>query len=154
MKKLVIVGVILVVAANAGTIWYVNHQMIGMQKTVSELKSLAIKLPPEFESKLEGDLTSIVAGVRSSTDKTIAEMAPSVRRAILGANSNLVEMCRSKVLGNEVEADLSYQKAIQALNAGEVSLAKLYCMNAINHSPTKKLYFETLASHRRKIAQA
>jgi len=144
MKKLVIVGVILVVAANAGTIWYVNHQMLGMQKTVSDLKSLAIKLPPEFEDKLKGDLSSIIAGVRSSTDKTIAEMSPSVRSAIIGANSNLVEMCRSKVLGNEVEAELSYQKAVQALQDGDVSLAKLYCMNAINHSPTKKLYFEKL----------
>ena len=211
------------VAANVATVLYVNQQMLGMQKTVSEMKGLTIKLPSQFESKLERDLSSVIAGVKNSTDNKVASIATEVngavtdmkqnvadanvaatnayakmtsmirpsmenlfatittevncavtdmkqnavdvkesaakgfdeitlemRSAILGVSSNLVEMCRSKVLGNELEAERSYQKAVQVLDEGDFELAKLYCMNAINHSPTKKLYFEKLLEISRK----
>ncbi len=179
MNKKVVIGIVFIVAVNAVTVFYVNRQVFGLQQTVRELRGLAIKLSPEFESKLERDLRAVVEGVKASTDNTVAsiapavksvvkgmeqtvadvklsadnavaEMTPTVQTAILNASSNLVEMCRSKVLGNELEAERSYQKAIQVLDEGDFVLAKLYCMNAINHSPTKKLYFEKLLEISRK----
>ena len=258
MNKKVVISVALMVVANLTTVFYVNQQMLGMQKAVSEMKGLAIKLPPELESKLKRDLGELVKGVKSTTDNALAstmtdvncvvtdmkqnvvamkgaadeacakltpavqssvenllgsittdvncvvtemeqnvaaikgsadeacaKLTPVVRSsvenllgsittdvncvvtdmkqnvadakesaekafaeatrmmqsAILEASSNLVGMCRLKVLGNELEAERSYQKAVQALADGDFALAKLYCMNAINHSPTKKLYY-------------
>lgn len=179
MNKKVVIGIALMVAVNVATVFYVNRQVFGLQQTVRELRGLAIKLSPEFESKLESDLSAVVEGVKTSTDNTVASIAPAVKSVVNGmertvadmklsadnavaemtptmqtaihnASSNLVEMCRSKVLGNELEAERSYQKAIQALDEGDFVLAKLYCMNAINHSPTKKLYFEKLLEISRK----
>ncbi len=261
MNKKALLGVVLVVVANVATVLYVNQQMLCMQKTVSDIKGLAVKLPPQFESKLEGDLRDVVKGVKSSTDnavaaitidvtrvvtdikqnvadakkaadeayakitpmvqssmestfasittdvnrvvadmkqnvvgakeaankayakmtpmvqssmesmlasittdvnrvvagmkqnvsgakesaeKTFGEVSRMMQAAIFDASSNLVEMCRSKVLGNELEAERAYQKAVQVLDEDDLVLAKLYCMNAINHSPTKKMYFEKL----------
>lgn len=143
-NKKVVIGIALIVVVNLATLFYVNQQVFGLQQTVRELRGLSIKLPPEFESKFESDLSAIVAGVKTSADNAVAEMAPTVQYAIHNASSNLVEMCRSKVLGNELEAERAYQKAIQVLDDGDFVSAKLYCMNAINHSPTKKLYFEKL----------
>lgn len=173
MNKKVIASVFFMVVVNLVAIFYINHKMLGMQKTVNEMKGLAIKLPPSLESELEGKLNGLVEDVKSSTDNAVASVTTDVNRivvdmkdnvvdakkttknafddvtqmmqsAILDASSNIVEMCRSKVLGNELEAARSYQKAVQVLNDGDFALAKLYCMNAINHSPTQKLYFEKL----------
>ncbi len=217
MNKKVIASMSLMVVANLVTVFYVNHQMLGMQKTVDEMRCLTIQLPPELESKLEGDLDKLVQSITNSAnnavasittdvngvvadmkqdvvatkktaDEAYARLTPMVQSlteslfvsvttdvnrvvadmkhnvvdakksteeafgdatqmmhsAILDASSNLVRMCRSKVLGNELEAERSYQKAVQVLDDGDFALAKLYCMNAINHSPTKKLYFEKL----------
>ena len=261
MDKKVVTGVVLMVVVNLTTLLYVNYQMHGMQKTISELNGRPVKLSPEFETNLKEGLDTVVASVKDSTDNAVvpittdvshavAEMKQNVaaakesmeetctklplmmqasmgsslasitadvshvvadmkqnvaaakesmdetcaklplmmqasmgsslasittdvgnvvadikrnaitaqetannafnnaahmmRAAIFAASSNLVEMCRLKVLGNELEADKSYQKAVQVLKEGDFALAKLYCMNAINHSPTKKLYFEKL----------
>lgn len=144
MNKKIVIGIVVMVVVNMATSFYVNRQVFGLRQTVRELKGLNIRLPPEFESRLESDLSAVVEGVRTSADKAIAEMKPIMQMAILNTSSNLVEMCRSKVLGNELEAEKSYQKSIQAFNKGDFLLAKIYCMNAINHSPTRKLYFEKL----------
>ena len=144
MNKKIVIGIVIMVVVNMATVFYVNRQVFGLRQTVRELKGLNIKLPPEFESRLESDLSTVVEGVRTSADKSIAEMKPTMQMAILNTSSNLVEMCRSKVLGNELEAERSCQKAIQAIDKGDFLLAKIYCMNAINHSPTRKLYFEKL----------
>ena len=118
MKKLLILGVGLLVAANAFTIYYTNRQMHGLKQTIADLQGVSIKLPPALEARLES--------------------------MIVGAESNIVEMCRSRVLGNKIEADLAYQKAVRSLGKGDLAMAKIYCMNAINHSPTKKVYFKKL----------
>ena len=172
-NKKVVIGIVFMVVVNLATLFYVNRQVFGLQQTVRELRGLAIKLSPEFETKLEGELRAVVAGVKASTDNTVAAITPAVKSVVKGmeqtvadvklsadnavaevsptmqtaihkVSSNLVELCRSKVLGNELEAERAYQKAIQVLDDGDFVLAKLYCMNAINHSPTKKLYFEKL----------
>ena len=173
MNKKVVTSVVLMVVVNLATVCYVNQQMVGMRKTVSEMKGLAIKLPPKLESELEEDMKGLIKGVKSSTDNAVASITTDVncvvtdmkqnvsdakesaekafgeatrmmQSAILDASSNLVGMCQAKVLGNELEAERSYKKAVQALADGDFALAKIYCMNAINHSPTKELYFKKL----------
>ena len=80
------IGIALMVAVNVATVFYVNRQVFGLQQTVRELRGLAIKLSPEFESKLESDLSAVVEGVKTSTDNTVASIAPAVKSVVNGMN--------------------------------------------------------------------
>ena len=92
------------------------------------------------------DSSNMVEMCRSKVLGDAQEAERSYQKAIevLEASSNMVEICQAKVLGNELEAEKSYQKAMQALRDGDLPLAKLYCINAINHFPAHKQFFEKL----------
>ena len=147
----------------------VNYVVADMKQNVMDAKESAneayAKMIPMVQSSMESmrvsittnvncvvaDMKQTVAAAKESAEKAFGETTRMMQSAIIVASSNLVEMCRLKVLGNELEADRSYQKALQVLKEGDFALAKLYCMNAINHSPTRKLYFEKLIEVSAKV---
>ena len=152
MNRNVVIGVALIAAINVATVFCVARQVCVLQQTVRDLNGLAVTLPPEFESRLEWDLKAVVADVKTSADKAVASVAPTVqsavndmertvanvkesaskavaempsemRAAIVDVSSNLLEV------GNVRGAERAYQEAGQVLemssNMGEICQTKV-----------------------------
>lgn len=144
MKIVYTLVLMLLVGINAATAWFVYQQMMEVKSEVKAVRDMPLTLPPAFESKFERDVNAIVAGVKESATKTMSDVKPSVEELLAAVQTNMLDMCKAKVLGNEIEAERAFALAERAIGGGDLPLAKIYCMNAINHSPTRKKYFQRL----------
>ena len=81
-NRKIVIGMVFIVVVNLATLIYVNRQVFCLQQTIKELRGLSIKLPPEFESKFESDLTAVVAGIKTSADNVVASIVPEVKSVI------------------------------------------------------------------------
>lgn len=142
---------VLILGVNVFACWYIvlkgveiDQRTKDVKLVVESLKGIPVNLPLEFRAKFERDLETIAESAREGMKVKIEDVIPRVDSELSNVTVDIKRMCQSKVLGNEVEAEQSYVKAVECLAVDDIDMAKVYCMNAINHSPTKKLYFEKL----------
>jgi len=87
-------------------------------------------------SALEGRVADMFGGV--------TEKFEGVAGKFEGMAVALNEMAGRKIAGNEVAAVEAFKAAVEFAEKGDWVLAKLYCLNAINHAPGMTGYYTEL----------
>ena len=98
--------------------------------------------------KHRSDLTKHFDNLKKETkDQTAAafrELKEENKREIQKFAKGIDALARQKIAGNEVAAEDAFKKALEFEKKGDLQSAQLYCLNAINHAPNKKQYFDVL----------
>lgn len=97
-------------------------RMGAAEKAIKNFEKLQIALPPELHKNIE-----------EKWEQESGKIAASV--ALLA---------KQKIAGNELAAEEAFKTATALMKKGDFTSARLYCLNAINHAPDKKQYFDTL----------
>ena len=97
-------------------------RMGAAEKAIKNFEKLQIALPPELHKKIE--------------EKLVQESGKIVASVAL--------LAKQKIAGNELAAEEAFKTATALMKKGDFTSARLYCLNAINHAPNKKQYFDTL----------
>ena len=97
----------------------------------------------EQATKEISDAAKVFSGTLSAT---FAEIKKANQTQVEQATKEISALARQKIIGNETAAREAYEKAQEYVSKGDFAMARLYCLNAINHAPNKKAYFETLIS--------
>lgn len=128
-KNVLITGLLLLVLiafiVNALVIVWLNK----IDAHIDKMAEIRISLPPELQKKIAANYES----------------------ALKDTTTRLAELSKQKIAGNEVAADKAFQKVQQCVENGDLVAAKIYCLNAINHAPDRKQYFEELMKIQQKF---
>lgn len=141
MVKNILIGVVIV---NIVAIVYSARELPKLRDELR--KRNTVSLSPQLEERLGHEIGDVVTNVACLANKAMQEVISNSATGIDRVTSDCRTLARERILGNEDAAERAYEFAEKALDAKEpdLPLARLYCMNAINHSPTQKKYFERL----------
>ena len=162
------VGVLFIFSVVLSIVLY--QQQKNTREAVEKINTLQVKLPDALQQKCEqifvARTNETFAGISKENQTQITQATKEISAAaksfsgtssailaeIKKANQTQVEqatkeisaLARQKIIGNEAAAREAYEKAQEYVQKGDYVMAELYCLNAINHAPNKKAYFETL----------
>lgn len=85
-------------------------------------------------------LNRIVSEIRAKYDKELGEVV-----------QNIAEMSAREIVGNKQAAREAMEAADRAVAGKKFPEAKIFCLNAINHSPNELVYFQRLVEIQKKI---
>ena len=94
----------------------------------------------EIANNLSDMAKQKIADNETANQKTVEEAQKRFEEI---ANS-LSDMAKQKIMGNEIAAEEAFKAAQQFVENDDLVSAKIYCLNAINHAPDQKRYFEEL----------
>lgn len=96
------------------------------------------------QERLNNEITASTKRFSNTVDAAFTEIKRENQKRIEQATKEIAALAKQKISGNEVVAREAYEKAQDYMQKGNFAMARLYCLNAINHAPNKKAYFETL----------
>ena len=90
------------------------------------------------------ELSDSAKNIERELINSFKQTAGNSRQKIDNISADIERLVRQKILHDENAAKQAHEEALRLLKAGKPSAAKIYCLNAINHTPGKKQYFESL----------
>jgi len=113
-----------------------------LEQSMNDVKQIKVSLSPELEQKVETAVSTSIKKVESTNEQVLSQFKQNYESKINAVVSEISEMAKSKIKGNEVAAERAFLTALRLVAEKKDQLAKIYCLNAINHMPYKKQYFE------------
>lgn len=113
-----------------------------LKEQADQLAGLKQKLDQNYEQALKEQSVKLTVFQQKITANYASALTETV--------TLLTELSKQKIAGNEIAAENAFKLALQCVKNNDLPAAKLYCLNAINHAPDRKQYFEELM----KIQQA
>ena len=92
------------------------------------------------------ELSDNAKNIEKELINSFKQAADNSKQKIDNISADIERLVRQKILHDENAAKQAHEEALRLLKAGKPSAAKIYCLNAINHTPGKKQYFESLIS--------
>ncbi len=92
------------------------------------------------------ELSDSAKNIERELINSFKQTADNSKQKIDNISADIERLTRQKILHDENAAKQAHEEALRLLKAGKPSAAKIYCLNAINHTPGKKQYFESLIS--------
>lgn len=162
------VGVLFIFSVVLSIVLY--QQQKNTREAVEKIKALQVNLPDGLQRKCEEafaartnetfagiskenrkqitqaakEISDVAKGFSGTSSALLAEIKQGNRKQIDQATKEIAALAKQKIIGNEAAAREAYEKAQEYVQKSDYAMAELYCLNAINHAPNKKAYFETL----------
>ena len=118
-----------------------------VKSSEEENRNLIKKYQNDFENLLKTFAESVKASEKrheNMVTAAFAKMDLENRKQIDQATKGIISFAKQKISGNESAAREAHEKAQEYLKKRDFVMARLYCLNAINHAPDNKVFFETL----------
>jgi hypothetical protein len=109
------------------------------EESASQLKEMASRLD-DMKLQIEKEIASGLADIRQCSDATNAYQKLMEIMAASGSRDG----DNKHALANALAAEDAYARAVDNLKNGDKGMAKIYCLNAINHLPSQLKYFQKL----------
>ncbi|MBO7329202.1 MAG: hypothetical protein J6W00_10580 [Lentisphaeria bacterium] len=120
-----------------------SHQAVLQKQTnimLAHLKSIEKK----HSDQLNTHLKSLQKAADRATLAIFQKIREDNKREMQKIAANVALLAKQKIAGNELAAEEAFKTATALMKKGDFTSARLYCLNAINHAPNKKQYFDTL----------
>lgn len=131
------------------------EQALSESSQAAAIYEQALKKQADQLAELQKRIDRDYAQASKDQSVKLAELQQKIisnhESALKDTTIQLAELSKQKIAGNEVAADKAFQLAQQCVRNGDLIAAKIYCLNAINHAPDKKQYFEELMKIQEKF---
>ncbi len=107
----------------------------------------------KIKAQNEQTLQEISAETKTAVDAIVAEIRAKYDAELNRVVLEISEMSKNEIAGNELAARDALRAADQALSEGKYPEAKIFCLNAINHSPNGLQYFQRLVEIQNHIPE-
>lgn len=101
-----------------------------------------------IEKKHSDQLNTHLKTLQKNADKATLAIFQKIqeenKREMQKIAASVALLAKQKIAGNELAAEEAFKTATALMKKGDFTSARLYCLNAINHAPNKKQYFDTL----------
>lgn len=118
------------------------------EKAIQAIRELHVKASPELEQQILSLYHQSVVKSENDLKQRNAEIISNIQndytQTLDKIQNELSLLAQQKIQGNEEQARLSFAEVLKCLENEDYDGAKVYCINAINHSPNKFEYFSKL----------
>ena len=115
-----------------------------IQRAQKEYEKQIANADKTVQVKLDHAITTFTQRISNRANTTFAEIKQENQKQFAQVTQEITLLAKQKISGNEAAARDAYEQAQEYIKKGDWDMARLYCLNAINHAPNQKTYFETL----------
>ena len=110
------------------------------QNTKSRVTQLLDKLSEQLANNIDKTTQSLNTVAQNKLDQSLGDISENLNKS---ANAT-INLANSKIIRNEEQAEEALKLAKKYIQSDNFEVARIYLLNAINHSPTKLKYLSEL----------